>query len=88
LFNSRLAQYYFSKKYSSIKVLRSHLESFPLPAFNQKLFAQVETCVLQLQNGYDRQLANELDESILKAYGLSKKSSDSIMSYRINEAFN
>jgi predicted RNA methylase/predicted transcriptional regulator len=88
LFNSRLAQYYFSKKYSSIKVLRSHLESFPLPAFNQKLFAQIETCVLQLQNGYDRQLANELDESILKAYGLSKKSSDSIMSYRINEAFN
>jgi len=88
LFNSKLAQYYFTKKYSSIKILRSHLESFPLPVFNKAIFAGVEDCVLKLQIGYSHEAAKKLDELVLKAYGLSKKSQREIKDYRINEAFN
>jgi hypothetical protein len=34
LFNSSLYQFIFQKKFSSIKVLRGHLERLPLPLWN------------------------------------------------------
>ncbi len=37
LFNSPLYQYLYKKKFMSIKILRSHLESLPLPLFDKKI---------------------------------------------------
>ena len=34
LFNSELYQYIFQKKFSSVKVLRSHIEELPVPAIS------------------------------------------------------
>ncbi len=88
LFNSKLAQYYFTKKYSSIKVLRSHLETFPLPPYDEELFVQIEKNVLKLRNSFDQQTADRIDSLIVKAYRLSKASEEAILNYEINRAFN
>lgn len=87
LFNSKPAQYYFSKKYSSIKVLRSHLEAFPLPPFNEQIFPQVEASVMKLQRSYDKKSAERLDSLIVKAYGLSESSAKAVLSYELSGAF-
>lgn len=33
--NSRMAQFYFSRKFNSLKVLRTHIESIPIPAVTE-----------------------------------------------------
>ena len=31
ILNSRVAQFYFKKRFNSVKVLRSHIEQIPIP---------------------------------------------------------
>ncbi|HOJ64081.1 MAG TPA: N-6 DNA methylase [Spirochaetota bacterium] len=45
LFNSSLYQFLFRKKFNSIKVLRSHLESLPLPFFDKLRIKNIEEMV-------------------------------------------
>lgn len=88
IFNSKLGQYYFTKKYSSIKVLRTHLEYFPLPPVDSNIFKKIESCVLRLKCRYDSQWASEIDELVLKAYKLSELTKADILRYDLNEGFN
>jgi type I restriction-modification system DNA methylase subunit len=41
LFNSSLYQFIFQKKFSSIKVLRGHIEQMPLPLWSKKTFDDI-----------------------------------------------
>lgn len=41
LFNSSAYQFIFQKKFSSIKVLRSHIEQMPLPLWDKKVFSKI-----------------------------------------------
>ena len=41
LFNSSLYQFIFQKKFSSIKVLRNHIEQMPLPLWSDKIFSDI-----------------------------------------------
>ena len=36
ILNSRVAQFYFKKKFNSVKVLRSHIEQIPIPFVNKR----------------------------------------------------
>jgi len=69
LFNSSLYQFIFQKKFSSIKVLRSHLEQFPLPLWNNADMG----CLISLVDGViDRRVSpEEVDTFVMNAFGLT-----------------
>lgn len=76
LFNSTLYQFIFQKKYACIKVLQSHLEQLPLPLWNDNSFHQLLILSDHFMNGENN--ANEMDDFIMKQYGLSKEETDYI----------
>jgi predicted RNA methylase len=77
IFNSDLARIYFQKKYSSLKVLKQHLENFPLPSCTGKsqLIKKVSKLVLQLetQNPQLDHLTSQIDEAVYELYGIPKR---------------
>ncbi len=50
LLNSRPAQFWFSRRCNSVKVLRSHLEQLPLPAADEALQREIESIVDKLRS--------------------------------------
>ena len=71
LFNSSLYQFLFQKKFSSIKVLRSHIEALPLPLWDKKTFSKIiklTNQVIRTQNKFQ-----ELDDYITHKFKLTKK---------------
>lgn len=73
IFNSKLAQFYFQKKYNSFKVLRSHLEAFPLPCYNPVLFLELAQLVQQLEDNLTHQNILKIDKLVFQLYGLEAK---------------
>lgn len=73
--NSSVAQFIFQKKFNSIKVLRSHLESLPLPKCEKKTQQQIINAVNKIletsDNSTTHELFAELDLIISKLYNLS-----------------
>ena len=71
LFNSSLYQFIFQKKFSSIKVLRSHIEDLPLPLWDKGIFSKIIKLVdkeINNQNNFQ-----ELDNYITDKFLLSEK---------------
>src|SRR3989344_5798967 len=71
LLNSSLYQFIFRKKFSSIKVLRSHIEQMPLPLWSEKILSNI----IKLA---DKTIENKnnfgvLDDYIMEKYALSLK---------------
>ena len=66
--NSRTAQFYFSLKHNSIKVLRSHIEGIPIPvvgsATQQKIIDKV--------NAINPKIYEEIDKIIMGLYTLDE----------------
>lgn len=50
LFNSDIYATLYQKKYSSLKLLRSHIESFPLPFFTPSQHAQIKTLYTKIKS--------------------------------------
>ncbi len=75
ILNSSVAQFVFEKQFNSIKVLRSHIESIPIPRCDDKteIIALVEQL---LQTPQDNDLYNILDEKIASLYGLTHQEYD------------
>lgn len=73
--NSSVAQFVFQKKFNSIKVLRSHLESIPIPKIDEKQQQQIINKVNKILEASDnvtvQELFEELDLMISKLYNLS-----------------
>lgn len=71
LLNSSLYQFIFQKKFSSIKVLRSHIEQMPLPLWDKKTFSEIVKMVDEIiRNKGD---FGELDNYIMEKFNLSSK---------------
>ncbi len=79
LFNSSLYQFIFQKKFSSIKVLRSHIEQLPLPLWDKKIFNEI----IKLVNKVITKEVNfkELDNYIINRYPLSIKEKNYIKKF-------
>lgn len=71
LFNSSLYQFIFQKKFSSIKVLRNHIEQMPLPLWDKKTFSEIIKLVDEIIDKGDK--FEELDYFIMKKYSLSSQ---------------
>lgn len=71
--NSSVAAYFLNKKYNSVKLLRSHIESLPIPMVSlevQDEIAQKVDCIMAEEND-TASLYAELDEDIFSIYSLS-----------------
>jgi len=69
LFNSELYQYIFQKKFSSVKVLRSHIEELPVPVIGE------QECRILLKHVDDIEAgstADRLNEYVYRIFGLNK----------------
>jgi hypothetical protein len=78
LFNSSLYQYIFQKKYSSIKVLKGHIEAMPLPNWRENIMSRIIELVDNLldttiDESVRLSLFQELDLFIMLQWGLTKE---------------
>ena len=87
IFNSKLAQFYFSKKFNTFKVLRAHIENFPLPKVNNKIFKQIKAKVLQLEKKHSVKEVADLDRLVLSLYKLSNNSTQQVNDFATSKAF-
>lgn len=77
ILNSRVAGFYFKKQFSSVKVLRSHIEQIPIPFLSKKEQEKIISFVDMILTIDDKKeiltLYNELDQIIAHAYHLNKQ---------------
>lgn len=76
ILNSRISQFVFNKSYNSVKVLRSHIESLPIPVVNKKIQQEVEMLVDKIVNETDNnkllERYNELDIKIAEVFEIEE----------------
>jgi len=70
LLNSSLYQFIFQKKFSSIKVLRSHIEQLPLPLWSEETFEKI---IKLVNEAIESGKFETLDDYIMNQYPLSSK---------------
>lgn len=73
ILNSSIAAYFIYKKYNSVKLLRSHIESIPIPMICEERQSKIIKKVDHIMNtiGDISGLYEELDEEIMDLYDLS-----------------
>ncbi|MBC8537392.1 N-6 DNA methylase [Christensenellaceae bacterium NSJ-63] len=79
--NSSVASYFLSKKFNSVKLLKSHIESLPIPMAGKKFQKEIEKKVDQIMDESESDttfLYNELDNDIFSVYCLSLEQRDTI----------
>ena len=79
LLNSSLYQFIFQKKFSSIKVLRSHIEQMPLPLWDKKTFSEIIKLVEEAIK--DKNKFEKLDNYIMEKYALSSREKKYIIEF-------
>lgn len=75
ILNSSVAQFIFQKQFNSIKVLRSHIESIPIPVCENNLQQQIieyvdKVCETEDDKDY-KKLCHQIDLFVAKLYNLS-----------------
>lgn len=82
ILNSSVINFFYMKKFNSIKVLRQHLESLPIPrpsSEDENTIVRLVDCILKdKENYYDHY--NLLDKKIANLYGLKQGSLEFILS--------
>ncbi len=76
ILNSAVVQFFMQKTYNSVKILKSHLESIPMPLIKLEQQADIINIVNTILDTDSPQYLAEkhalLDEKIMQLYGLSK----------------
>ena len=74
--NSRIAQYYFKKKFNSVKILRSHIEQIPIACPDIDEHKEVVSVVDELLNSEKPEIIlegyNKIDKKISAIYGMTE----------------
>ncbi len=73
IFNSSVAAYFVSKKFNSVKLLRSHIEQMPIPVVPMDVQTSIVKKVDRIMNSYENisGLYEDLDNDIMALYGLT-----------------
>ncbi len=71
LFNSSLYQFIFQKKFSSIKVLRNHIEQMPIPLWKDEVLKEIVSLVDEIIN--NQSSFEKLDKYIFAQFNFSEK---------------
>lgn len=80
ILNSSVAAYFISKKFNSVKLLRSHIEQMPIPVVPMDVQVSIIKKVDRIMNSSENisGLYEDLDSDIMELYGLHTKHSDVI----------
>ena len=80
ILNSSVAAYFISKKFNSVKLLRSHIEQMPIPVVPMDVQVSIIKKVDRIMNSSENisGLYEDLDSDIMELYGLPTKHSDVI----------
>lgn len=80
ILNSSVAAYFISKKFNSVKLLRSHIEQMPIPVVPMNVQVSIIKKVDRIMNSSENisGLYEDLDSDIMELYGLATKHSDVI----------
>ena len=77
ILNSSPAQFIFEKLFNSVKVLRSHIESIPIPVPDNKTQTEIIKLVDRLLSNRDEtketEIFNEIDEKVANLYNLTER---------------
>lgn len=83
ILNSRITQFIYQKSFSSIKVLRSHLEQLPIPIADKKQQEQIIKLVNQLlitvDDAANLSTYNILDQLVAELFGLTEREYELIL---------
>lgn len=75
ILNSSIAQYYFKKRFNSVKILRSHIEQIPIPwvekEAQEKIIRTVDSILEASDPGTIHTLYHLLDQNIADLYNLT-----------------
>lgn len=81
ILNSSVAAYFINKKYNSVKLLRSHIESLPIPMVGiekqNDIIKKVDHLVMKSTENIN-DLYKELDNEIMDIFGLSTEKRETI----------
>ena len=85
--NSSVAQFFFEKKFHSVKVLRSHLEQIPIPVADEKTQEEIVKLVDRLMNLEEispeyKETYNILDQRIAELFSLTAKEQKIICNWK------
>ncbi|WP_051198076.1 TaqI-like C-terminal specificity domain-containing protein [Butyrivibrio sp. MB2005] len=81
--NSRIAEYYFRKKFRSVKVLRSHIEQIPIPGVSTRIQEEIAGLVDRIMQADSEEKVvfyDELDARLAEIYDLTEAEYDIIKS--------
>lgn len=79
LFNSSLYQFVFQKKFSSIKVLRNHIEQLPIPLWDENTMQEITIMVDKITSNESR--FEKLDQYIFERFNFSKEEIHYILNF-------
>jgi type I restriction-modification system DNA methylase subunit len=74
ILNSSVAAYFLSKRFNSVKLLRSHIEQMPIPVVSMDVQTTIIKKVDRIMNSSENisGLYEDLDSDIMELFGLSK----------------
>lgn len=79
LLNSTLYRYYYSLKYSDIKVLKSNLQRLPFPKLTKEQDEDLSTLVSDIQsNSFSLAYQQHLDKMVYSIFGITEKEQEQI----------
>lgn len=80
ILNSSVAAYFITKKFNSIKLLRSHIEQVPIPVVSKDIQAPIIKKVDRIMNSYENisGLYQDLDNDIMALYRLTIEQAETI----------
>lgn len=80
ILNSSVTAYFVSKKFNSVKLLRSHIEQMPIPFVPMDVQIPIIKKVDRVMNSSENisELYEDLDNEVMELFGLSKTNSDII----------
>jgi len=83
LLNSTLYHYYYSLKFSDIKVLKGNLQELPFPKLSKKQDEELCSLVSSIQEfSFTPDFQNQLDQKVYSIFGITSKEQSQIL-YRI-----
>lgn len=78
ILNSEIISFYFKKVFKSMKVLRSHIESLPIPKADIILQKEISLYTDKLLKNYDKNIRKILENKIVQMYCLTEKEQELI----------
>lgn len=80
ILNSSVAAYFITKRYNSVKLLRSHIESLPIPLVSDEQQNDIIKKVDQIMNSNENisGLYEEIDNDVMNIYSLSDNQKNTI----------